>query len=91
MLVVNAFTTNSVVGVIGLGRHNNIEVNLRKCNECGNDVGDECHYLFICDYLKEERFKFIHGSYYKKPSVHAFAHYNVNSFKQEDYQIDNIC
>ena len=58
---------------IELGRHNNIERNLRKCNKCGIDIGDEYHYLFICDYFKDERSMFIQGSFYKKPSVDKFC------------------
>ena len=58
---------------IELGRHNNIERNLRKCNKCGIDIGDEYHYLFICDYFKDERSMFIQGSFYKNPSVDKFC------------------
>ena len=36
-------------------------------------IGDEYPYLFICDYLKDERSMFIQGSYYKKPSVDKFG------------------
>ena len=34
---------------------------------------DEYHYLFICDYFKDERSMFIQGYFYKKPSVDQFS------------------
>ena len=67
---------------IELRRYNNIERNLRKYNKCGIDIGDEYHYLFICDYFKYERSMFIQGSYYKKPNYH---NYNVPVVRRKVY------
>ena len=71
---------------IGLGRHNNIEINLRKCNECG----DKCYYLFIVITLKKKDLSSFRVRIIKS-LVLINVYINVNSFKQEDYQIDKIC
>ena len=45
---------------IETGRWNNILRNLRKCTFCNrNELGDEYHYLFVCEFFNDSRLKFI--------------------------------
>ena len=45
---------------IGTGRWNSILRNLRKCTFCNrNELGDEYHYLFVCEFFNDSRLKFI--------------------------------
>jgi hypothetical protein len=55
---------------IEVGRHNNIERNLRFCNLCNKkNLGDKYHYLFVCDHFKQIRRKFLPANCCKNPSV----------------------
>jgi hypothetical protein len=59
---------------IEVGRHNNIERNIRFCTLCNKkDLGDEYHYLFVCDHFKQIRRKFMPLICCKKPSVQKFC------------------
>ena len=53
---------------IKIGRHK-IERNLRICTKCFNDLGDEYHYMFICEHFNREKVKFIPKSCSRKQSV----------------------
>ena len=56
------------------GRHNDIARIDRICNLCTvNDIGDEYHYVCVCDYFVNQRKKYIHSSYIKSPSVLKFC------------------
>ena len=38
------------------------------CTLClANDIDDEYHYMFICEYFKDVRERFVSKCYYKKP------------------------
>jgi hypothetical protein len=42
----------------------------RICTKCtSEDIGDEFHYLFVCDFFKDERIEFLPPYYWKKPSA----------------------
>ena len=60
---------------IEVGRHNNIDRKYRLCMKCDKkDLGDEYHYMFICDYYEVSRSKLIpKRSYIKHPSVFKFC------------------
>ena len=51
------------------GRWQNIELQERKCNLCSNVVGDEFHYMLVCDKLKEQRQNFLKACFYKRPNT----------------------
>ena len=51
----------------------NIPLDERKCNLCPkNDIGDEFHYLFACDYFHSDRKQFLKSYFYKRPNVMKF-------------------
>ena len=55
------------------GRWENIPIEERKCTVCeDNDIGDEFHYLFVCNYFKSERKQFLTPYFYKKPNIIKF-------------------
>ena len=55
---------------IEVGRHNNIDRKYRLFKEC--DLGDEYHYMLICDYYEASRRKLIPKRSYNHPSVFKF-------------------
>ena len=58
------------------GRWENTPLDERKCNLCTKqDIGDEFHYLFICNYFQAERKQFLKSyfyDFYKRPNVIKF-------------------
>ena len=43
----------------------------RKCTLCTkNDLGDEFHYLFVCDHFSNERKKYLGPYFYSKPNTY---------------------
>ena len=54
------------------GRWQGIPFDIRTCQECQLDLGDEFHYLFICPQFKEERKKYLRQYIYKKPNTYKF-------------------
>ena len=55
------------------GRWENIPIEERKCTVCeANDIGDEFHYLFVCNHFKSERKQFLTPYFYKKPNIIKF-------------------
>ena len=58
---------------IETGRWENTPLDERKCNLCTKqDIGDEFHYLFICNYFQAERKQFLKSYFYKRPNVIKF-------------------
>ncbi len=58
------------------GRFFGIQRNDRICNICNRDeIGDEFHYLFKCDYFTEERRKYIPEEIFRSPNT-----FKYNSF-----------
>ena len=59
---------------IEVGRHNNIDRKYRLCTKCDKkDLGDEYHYMFMCDCYEASRRKLIPKRSYKHPSVFKFC------------------
>lgn len=55
------------------GRWENISLDERKCNICSKkDIGDEFHYLFVCDLFQSEREQLLKPYFYKRPNVIKF-------------------
>ena len=56
------------------GRFLNVNRDERYCSKCmERDLGDEFHYLFVCEYFANERNELLKGFYYKHPNVIKFA------------------
>ena len=59
---------------------------MRVCQFCKTDIGDEIHYLISCVHLKEERRKYIDAKYCIIPSTiyfqELFKQVNGEKFKQ---------
>ena len=54
-------------------RWENIPLEERKCNLCEkSDIGDEFHYLFVCNHFKSERKHFLRPYFYKSPNIIKF-------------------
>eukprot|EP00916_Digyalum_oweni_P018122 GHVL01030444.1.p1 GENE.GHVL01030444.1~~GHVL01030444.1.p1 ORF type:complete len:236 (+),score=13.61 GHVL01030444.1:277-984(+) len=54
-------------------RYLNIPRSERTCIKCvSQDIGDEFHYLFVCDFFKEERAELLPPYYWKKPNALKF-------------------
>ena len=47
------------------GRYNNIDRDNRICTLCNNDIGDEFHYIFICNHFNQLRTKYVRPYYTK--------------------------
>ena len=48
----------------------NVTEDINKCTICdSNKIGDEYHYLFECDYFKNDRIKFINKYYRVRPTT----------------------
>lgn len=54
---------------VEIGRWAKIEFTDRKCNLCHADVGDEYHFLLVCEKLKAQRKEFLKAYYYKRPNT----------------------
>ena len=76
---------------IEIGRHNiKIERNLRICAKCFNDLGDEYHCMFICEYFKREKDKFIPKSCSRKPRVLKFCNLMSTNSNKTSVKIAKI-
>ena len=50
-----------------------IPLNKRKCKICStDDIGDEYHYLFTCDFFRSGRKLYLKPYYYVKPNIHKY-------------------
>lgn len=54
------------------GRWKGIQLFERKCTLCDGDLGDEYHYLLVCDHFKEERQKYLKPYYYNRNNTLKF-------------------
>ena len=75
------FRTSNHYLPIEIGRWNNIPTENRICTLCeSNDIGDEYHYLFKCNYFLNTRTQFLKPYYYNKPSTLKFKElFNCNN------------
>ena len=51
------------------GRWSNIPYVNRKCPLCQNDLGDEFHYLMVCNYFTEKRKQLIPNYFHRYPNI----------------------
>ena len=55
------------------GRWENTPLEDRKCILCSKyDIGDEFHYLFVCDHFISDRKKYLSLYLYKSPNIIKF-------------------
>ena len=55
------------------GRWDDIPLNERNCKYCTNDdIGDEYHYLFTCDFFKSDRKLYLKPYFYVKPNIRKY-------------------
>ena len=74
---------------IETGRWKNIERADRLCTLCEcEDVGDEYHYLFICNYFKQSRKTYLKPYYYTRPNTLQFQQF-FNTRNSLEYH--NLC
>ena len=87
-------TTNNRLPVNKL-RYSNIQRHERKCDKCHlNEVGDEFHYLFTCQFYDKQRKECIPSYYYKHPNAikfqQLFASSNKKILLKLKYFVDQI-
>ncbi len=77
---------------IEIGRYQNIDRQFRVCIKCLNgDIGDEYHYLFICNFFSGERKKLLPNKSYTRPSVHKFCELMSSSSNKTVLKIARFC
>ena len=55
------------------GRWDDIPLNERKCKICTkDDIGDEYHYLFTCDFFKSDRKLYLKPYFYVKSNIRKY-------------------
>ena len=54
---------------VGRWKHRRKELHERKCNFCDTDIGDEYHYLLICNKISDERRRFLKPYYYVHTNI----------------------
>lgn len=64
-----SFKTRNHKLPVEIGRWNKIEYNRRHCDLCKQDIGDEYHYLLICNNLKDIRKQYIKPYFYRRPNI----------------------
>ena len=57
---------------IEVGRHRDIDRELRKCPVGCDRIEDEYHFLLVCDNFKEIRNQYIPFKYINNPNIHKF-------------------
>jgi hypothetical protein len=64
---------------VEVGRHKNVAADMRTCNFCKNDVGDEEHYLMYCYHpiLTKERNHFIKNIFRINPRLGVLNRKNL--------------
>lgn len=57
---------------VEVGRWHSVPLNERKCMYCNIDIGDEFHYLLVCNHFKTERSKYLKTYFYTRPNILKF-------------------
>ena len=67
------FRTRNYKLPIEVGRWRRIPRENRKCHLCNLDIGDEYHYLLVCEKLENVRKQYIHSRYFRRPNSLKFS------------------
>ena len=54
------------------GRWNNVNRENRTCTLCNQEIGDEFHYLFVCNAFLNARRSYIKPTFYTRPNILKF-------------------
>ena len=73
---------------VEVGRWQSIPLNERLCSYCKSDIGDEYHYLLVCNNFENERSKFVKTYYYKHPNTIKFQQL-INT--KDENSLKNLC
>ena len=66
------FRTRNHTLPVETGRWNGIPLHERICNFCQKDLGDEFHFMLVCDHFKQQRQTYIKRYYYHNPNTLKF-------------------
>lgn len=69
---------------IETGNWSRTPIDIRFCNSCHNQIGDEFHYLFQCSSLQTERQLYIKPHYYRRPSTYKMEQL-INTKNRTEY------
>ena len=58
---------------VEIGKWNGISLHERICPMCLADIGDEYHYILICEHFRHERINYVKQYYYRHPNVIKFT------------------
>ena len=73
------------------GRWGDTPLNERKCNVCNkNNIGDEYHYFFLCDFFKNERKLYLKPYFYVNPNLCKYRELLPQIVKQHSLSYQNL-
>lgn len=67
-----AFRTRNHRLPVEVGRWRGIPLQERYCAYCSNVIGDEFHFLLVCQHFQQHRSKYLQRYYYKNPNIIKF-------------------
>ena len=67
------FRTRNHILPIEIGKWNGTSLHERICPMCLADIGDEYHYILICEHFRHERINYVKQYYYRHPNVIKFT------------------
>ena len=65
-----AFRTRNHRLPVEVGRWVGLPINKRKCDFCNDDIGDEFHFLFVCEQFKIDRKHLLSHIFIKTPKYY---------------------
>ena len=66
------FRTRNHTLPVETGRWNGTPLHERICNFCQKELGDEFHFMLVCDHFKQQRQTYIKRYYYHNPNTLKF-------------------
>ena len=81
---ITKFRSNNHRLPVVTGRYSNTPREERICTLCNlHSVGDEHHYLLVCDHFRVERVKFIDQVHFTNPNISNYKHLLSSTDTQE--------
>lgn len=77
------FRTRNTKLPVEVGRWHSVPLNERICTLCNKDLGDEYHYILVCEHFKPARSKYLRNYYYRNPNTQKFK-YLMNTENEND-------